>query len=147
MFACSLVTSVFLPCCFPAAELGSDSETSPAPGEAGSPSHFPSIWPRMIHAVPLVYFGWQQTVCSEGFSARCGKMRVGKHRNGPHQQWRKSDGFYSFFDMFLQAKTKTILPQFLKDAAEHVMWKSVTDQQCAASWRCTHIYLPCFLIK
>lgn len=44
---------------FPVAEPATESRSVPAPGKTGSPSHFPSVWPWMIHTVLLVYFGWQ----------------------------------------------------------------------------------------
>lgn len=52
----------------PVAEPATESRSVPAPSKTGSPSHFPSIWPWMIHAVLLVYFSWQQSSYSGAFT-------------------------------------------------------------------------------
>lgn len=49
----------------PVAEPATDSRSVLALGKTGSPSHFPSVWPWMIHTVLLVCLGWQQSVCRE----------------------------------------------------------------------------------
>lgn len=49
----------------PVAEPATESRSVLALGKTGSPSHFPSVWPWMIHTVLLVCLGWQQSVCRE----------------------------------------------------------------------------------
>lgn len=68
--AYSLVMLIFAPPflsgrSLPVAEPATESRSVLALGKTGSPSHFPSVWPWMIHTVLLVCLGWQQSFCRE----------------------------------------------------------------------------------
>lgn len=79
--ACSLVMLIFAPPflsgrSLPVAKPATESRSVPALGKTGSPSHFPSVWPWMIHTVLLVCLGWQQSVGREESAVCQVKMRV-----------------------------------------------------------------------